>query len=244
MTSSARPDLSGRTVLITGASSGLGRALALAFGQAGAGVSLCARNGKDVRAVAAEIEEAGGTSTAAVVDVTNPRSVREWVQQSLARFRSLDVVINNASVLGPRADIAETSQEGWVRTIDVNLNGLFHVTRACLPSMREAGEGLVVNVSSGAAIPPRAGWSAYAVSKAAVDALTLNLAEEERPHGIRVNSVDPGAMRTEMRAAAYPEEDPATVKMPEEATPVFLWLAGPEGRAVTGARLRADDFRG
>jgi NAD(P)-dependent dehydrogenase (short-subunit alcohol dehydrogenase family) len=244
MTSTPATDLSGRTVLITGASRGLGRALALAFGRAGATVALCARSLEPVQEVAREVEAAGGTATAATVDVTRPAEVRDWVEEVRARSGRPHVLINNASVLGPRADLADTAAEDWTRTIEVNLNGVFHVTRACLPAMREAGEGLIVNISSGAAVPPRAGWSAYAVSKAAVDVLTRNLAEEERDHGIRVVSVDPGAMRTEMRVAAYPEEGPATVKTPEEATAVFLWLAGPEGRSVTGERLRADEFRG
>jgi NAD(P)-dependent dehydrogenase (short-subunit alcohol dehydrogenase family) len=244
MTSTTRPDLSGTTVLITGASRGLGHALALEFARAGAAVALCARSGEAVRRVASAVEDAGGAATASEVDVTDPVAVRRWVEETRTRLGTPRVLVNNASVLGPRAELIDTDDEAWKRTVDVNLNGVFHVIHACLPAMREAGEGLIVNVSSGAAVPPRAGWSAYAVSKAAVDVLTRNLAEEERGHGIRAVSVDPGAMRTEMRAAAYPEEDPATVKTPEEATAVFLWLAGPEGRDVTGERLSADDFRG
>jgi NAD(P)-dependent dehydrogenase (short-subunit alcohol dehydrogenase family) len=115
----------------------------------------------------------------------------------------------------------------WRRTLEVNLTGAFLVTRAVLPHLRAAGAGSIINVSSGAALPPRRSWGAYAVAKQALDGLSLNLAAELEGSGIRVNVVDPGSMRTPMRAAAY----------------LFLWLASDASAGVTGRRLRADEWR-
>lgn len=123
-----------------------------------------------------------------------------------------------------------------------NLNGTFNVTRAVAPLMVGAGSGSVINVSSGASLPPRVNWGAYAVSKAAVDAFSYNLAAELNGSGVRVNIVDPGAMRTSMRADAYPAEDPTTLKEAESIVPLFLWLATDRSRGVTGQRFQADEW--
>src|SRR5690554_1975855 len=108
--------------------------------------------------------------------------------------------------------------------------------------MLPAGNGSIINVSSGAAIPPRPGWGAYAVSKYALEGFSRNLAAELEGSGIRVNIVDPGAMRTDMRAAAYPDEDPGTLKEPEAIAPLFLWLAGDGSQGTTGQRFQADEW--
>lgn len=230
------------SVLITGASRGLGAALAVAFGRRGARVAICARSGDSLRGVSAEVQEAGGTCLPAAVDVTDTDAVERWADEAARELGEPAVLINNASVLGPRAPLAEHSPGEWRETLDVNLTGTFLVTRAVLPRMLRAGQGSIVNVSSGAAVPPRTRWGAYAVSKLALEGFTQNLAAELDGTGVRVNAVDPGAMRTGMRATAYPEEDPRTLKRPEDTVGVFLWLASPASRGVTGERLRADDW--
>lgn len=230
-------------VLITGASRGLGQALAVTMAREGWPVALCARREEPLRETAVRIRAAGGRCLADAVDVTDPSAVESWIGRAAAELGQPAVLINNASVLGPRVALSEHPVDEWRQTIDVNLHGTFIATRKVLPLMLEAGDGVVINVSSGAAVPPRDRWGAYAVSKAAVEAFTFNLAAELDGTGVRANLVDPGAMRTPMRAAAYPSENPSDVKTPEDATGVFHWLAGLSAGHVTGRRFSADRWR-
>jgi NAD(P)-dependent dehydrogenase (short-subunit alcohol dehydrogenase family) len=234
--------IEGTGVLITGASRGLGAALALAFAARGARVSLCARREAALRATADAVRARGAECLVRAVDVADETAVAAWVEETARAFGPPGALINNASVLGPRVPLAEYPSRLWREVLDVNLTGAFHCARAVLPHMLRRGAGSIVNVSSGAAVPPREDWGAYAVSKQALEGFSLNLAAELRGSGVRVNIVDPGSMRTSMRAAAYPEEDPATVKDPARAAGLFLWLAGEESREVTGERFRADDW--
>lgn len=233
---------SGSAVMITGASRGLGRALAEAFAAAGWRLVLCARGRRDLGTLAGELQEAGAEVEWAAVDVADESAVGELVSRAEARFGAVDVLINNASILGHRGGLADQPIDGWRAVLEVNLTGALVATRAVLPGMRASGGGSIINVSSGVGDRPRAGWGAYAVSKAALEALTWNLALEERETGIRANVVDPGAMRTEMRRAAYPAEDPETLPEPEKITPVFLWLGSDESAAVSGERFRAQEW--
>lgn len=229
-------------VLITGASRGLGKALAMEFARLGHPVALCARGRDELERVAAEVRGLGVRCVSETVDVADAGEVDRWVAAAARELGAPAVLVNNASVLGPRVDLADYPADEWARAVAVNLNGTFFASRAVVPLMSRAGGGAIINVSSGAAIPPRTGWGAYAVSKAAVEALTLNMARELADARIRVNAVDPGAMRTGMRAEAYPEEDPARLKTPEETTGVFVWLAGPGATGVTGERISADEW--
>jgi NAD(P)-dependent dehydrogenase (short-subunit alcohol dehydrogenase family) len=157
------------------------------------------------------------------------------------RFGRIDVLVNNAGVLGPRVPIEEYPEDEWRRVIDANLTGPFLVTKAAIPHMPEGGS--IINVVSGVSVEGRAGWGAYSVSKFGVEGLTQILAAELEERGIRANAVDPGGMRTGMRAAAYPEEDPLTRITPEENTDIFLYLASDESRGVTGQRFKAQEFQ-
>jgi NAD(P)-dependent dehydrogenase (short-subunit alcohol dehydrogenase family) len=234
--------LAGEVVAITGASRGLGAALAQAVAREGGAVAICARDGGALRRVEAEAEALGARVHAAVVDVADEAALREWVAGCTAAIGHPTVLINNASVLGPRVSLMEHPAEEWRRTLEINLTGSFLAARAVLPGMLAAGYGSIVQVSSGAAIVPRTRWGAYSVSKLAADGLALNLAAELRGSGVRVNVVDPGAMRTGMRAEAYPEEDPLTLKTAERTVGPFLWLASRESAAATGQRLHADEW--
>jgi NAD(P)-dependent dehydrogenase (short-subunit alcohol dehydrogenase family) len=235
-------DWENETVLITGASRGLGAALARAFAEVGAAIALAARGRAALNALAAELRSSGARCHAAAIDVRDETAVEEWVREAAAELGPPTVLINNASLLGPRAPLLDIAPDEWRGTLDVNLTGAFLACRSVIPIMLAHGGGSVVNVSSGAAVPPRTNWGAYAVSKHALEGFTSNLAAELAGTGVRVNSVDPGAMRTAMRGAAYPDEDPASVKTPAEAVGVFLWLGSTASRGVTGERFRADGW--
>ena len=232
--------LQGKVALITGASQGLGKALALSFAREGASVVINSRGEEGVRPVAREIEALGGEVLALAADVSKAADVQRLIGAAVERFGRVDVLVNNAGVLGPRVELEEYPEDEWRRVIDANLTGPFLVSRAAIPHMPEGAS--IVNVVSGVSVEGRAGWGAYSVSKFGVEGLTQILAAELKERGIRANAVDPGGMRTEMRAAAYPEEDPMTRVTPEENTAVFLYLASDESRDVTGERFKAQEF--
>jgi NAD(P)-dependent dehydrogenase (short-subunit alcohol dehydrogenase family) len=236
-----REMLGGKVALITGASQGLGRALALAYAREGARVVINARSEESIRPVAGEVEALGAEVLALAADVSESADVRRLVDAAVGRFDRIDVLVNNAGVLGPRVAIAEYPEDEWRRVIDANLTGLFLVTKAAIPHMPEGGS--IINVVSGVSVEGRAGWGAYSVSKFGVEGITQILASELEGRRIRANAVDPGGMRTEMRAAAYPDEDPTTRITPEENTGVFLYLASDQSRGVTGQRFKAQEFR-
>lgn len=234
----------GKSFLITGTSSGFGRLGALHYARLGGRVFATMRN-----LPRPEAEELRGIAKAEkldlhviALDVMSDESVaKAVVEAERINGGPLDVVVNNAGVvIGGPVEVHDT--QAAKLQFDTNVLGPHRVIRAVLPGMRAAGRGSIINVSSDTGNTARAEWGAYAVSKWALEALTNNLALEERDAGIRVNTVDPGGMRTAMRRAAYPEEDPASVPPPEAVTGVFLWLASDESRGVTGQRFRARDW--
>jgi NAD(P)-dependent dehydrogenase (short-subunit alcohol dehydrogenase family) len=233
--------LEGKVAMITGASQGLGRALALAFAREGAQVVINARSEESICPVAEEAGSLGAEVLALAADVSRSADVERLVGAAMERFGHVDVLVNNAGVLGPRVPIEEYPEDEWRRVIDANLTGPFLVTKAAIPHMPDGGS--IVDVVSGVSVEGRARWGAYSVSKFGVEGLTKILAAELEERGIRANAVDPGGMRTEMRAAAYPEEDPMTRITPEENTDVFLYLASDESKGVTGQRFKAQEFR-
>jgi NAD(P)-dependent dehydrogenase (short-subunit alcohol dehydrogenase family) len=233
--------LEGKVAMITGASQGLGRALALAFAREGARVVINSRSEETIRPVAEEAESLSAEVLALAADVSRSADGERLVSAAAERYGRIDVLVNNAGVLGPRVPIEEYPEDEWRLVIDANLTGPFLVTKAAIPHMPEGGS--IINVVSGVSVEGRAGWGAYSVSKFGVEGLTQILAAELEEHGIRANAVDPGGMRTGMRAAAYPEEDPLTRMTPEENTDIFLYLASDESRGVTGQRFKAQEFQ-
>ncbi len=238
------PDLSGETVFITGASRGLGAALTLAFARAGARLVLCARGEEELAAAASNALRIGAAVEWRSADVTDERAIAALVRAAADRFGPVSVLVNNASRLGSRTPLREQGIDEWRRTVDVNLTGALIPIQAVLPGMRAAGGGSIINVSSGVGDVPRKRWGAYAVSKWAVEGLSRNLALEEADAGVRVNIVDPGRLRTRMRRAAYPAEDPLDPAPPESATGVFLWLAAPASADTSGQRFQALEWPG
>ena len=234
--------LEDKVVVVTGASQGLGRALALAYAKEGASLVINARSKDSVRPVAEEAEKLGADVLAVAADVSDAEDVKRLVDAAVERFDRIDVLVNNAGLLGPRVAIADYPEDEWRQVLDVNLTGPYLVSKAAVPHISEGGS--IINVVSGVSVEGRAEWGAYSVSKFGIEGLTQILAAELQESGVRVNAVDPGGMRTDMRAAAYPDEDPETKITPEENTAIFLYLASDESKGVTGERFKAQEFQG
>ena len=242
MASSGNKKLLGKVALITGGSRGIGRAIAAAYAAQGAQVFICGRHSADINRAVAEIRQSGGEIDGAAGDVGNVADVRRIVVAAMAKYSSIDVLVNNASILGPRVAIADFSIAEWEEVLRINLTGLFLMTHEVLPVMLARQGGSIINLSSGVGRLGKARWGAYAVSKAGVEGFTQVLADEVKDAGIRVNSVNPAATRTRMRAAAYPEEDPATLPTAESIMAIFIYLAADKSRGITGQALDARDW--
>jgi len=190
------PELTGKTVAITGASRGIGAAAARAFAAAGANVVLLARDREAIAALAGEI---GQAALAVPCDVTRYWEVEAALAAAADTFGGLDVLVNNAGVIEPISHIAETDPDAWGQLIDINLKGVFHCARAALPLMLTRGGGTIINISSGAAVNPLEAWSAYCASKAGVKMFTACLHKELGGQGIRALGLSPGTVATDMQ---------------------------------------------
>ena len=232
--------LRGKVIMITGASRGLGRALTLAYAEEGANLVITSRSAESLEPVAEETKGMEVEVLAIPADISRSTHIERLVDAAVERFGRIEVLINNAGLLGPRVPIVEYPEDEWRKVLEANLTGPFLLTKAAIPYMPKGGS--IINITSGVSIEGRPRWGAYSVSKFGLEGLTQVLAAELEEHRIRVNSVDPGSMRTEMRAAAYPDEDPTTLTTPEENTHVFLYLASDESRNVTGERFKAKEF--
>jgi NAD(P)-dependent dehydrogenase (short-subunit alcohol dehydrogenase family) len=234
--------LQGKAALITGASRGIGLGIAKAFAREGASVFLCARGEGPLRGVAGELEAAGAEAGYRAADVSDPLDAERLVASALARFPHLEILVNNASILGRRAPIVDLDVATWDEVLRVNTSSLFYVTRPLIPHLVSLGRGSIVNVSSSVGRKGKPNWGAYAVSKFGLEGFTQVLAAELEGSGVRVNSVNPGATRTDMRAEAYPEEDPQSLPTPDDIAEIFVRLASDESRSVTGQSLEARDY--
>jgi NAD(P)-dependent dehydrogenase (short-subunit alcohol dehydrogenase family) len=244
MASRAAKKLLGKTAIVTGGSRGIGRAIAAAYVSAGARVFICSRRAADVERTLGEIRAGGGTIDGAAGDVSSAQDVSRIVGAALQSLGAIDVLVNSAGILGPRTAIVDYPIDGWREVVEINLTGIFLMTRAVLPGMLGRRTGSIINLTSGVGRVGKAKWGAYAVSKAGVECFTQVLADEVKSEGIRVNSVNPAATRTPMRAQAYPSEDPTTLPSPESITPIFLFLAADESGNITGQALNARDWIG
>ncbi len=228
-TVTARPDLlAGKIIFVTGATSGLGRALALDCARSGATVILSGRNGTKLERLYDEIEALGAPQPAiAVLDLATATAPEYDGLAELvgSEFGRLDGLVHAAGLLGDRSPIGQYDVPTWCKMLHVNLTAPFILTQVLMPRLRTSSDASVIFVSSGVARTPKPFWGAYAVAKAGVESLRSMLSQElENAPAIRVNSVNPGRMRTPMRAAAYPGEDPRTVPTPETVTGTFLYL--------------------
>jgi NAD(P)-dependent dehydrogenase (short-subunit alcohol dehydrogenase family) len=236
--------LDGKVALVTGGSRGIGRAIAAAYARAGARVYICGRNKDDVGTAVRELQASGGAVDGETADVGSVEDVKRAVRGATRRFGTIDVLVNNASIVGPRVTIAEYPDPAWEEVLRINLSGVFFLCREVLQLMLARRSGSIINVTSGVGRKGKARWGAYAVSKAGLECLTQVLADEVKDSGIRVNAVNPAATRTAMRAHAYPQEDPLTLPKPEEIIGIFLYLASEASAGVSGQSLDARDWVG
>ncbi|HJU69720.1 MAG TPA: SDR family NAD(P)-dependent oxidoreductase [Gemmatimonadaceae bacterium] len=228
------------TALITGATRGLGHALAFDFARDGYTVYGTGRSEEGLAALGKEARDANRDVRPLRADVATEQGAEAILQRLDADSTRLDVVVHNAGALGDRVELAKYPLETWDEVVATNVRGPFLLTQRLLPKL--ASNAAVIFVSSGIVEKARPRWGAYYVSKVAVDAVAATYAVELKSHGIRVFVVNPGPLRTEMRADAFPSEDPASVPAPEERTGVFLWLARKAGLELTGTRYEAEEF--
>jgi NAD(P)-dependent dehydrogenase (short-subunit alcohol dehydrogenase family) len=236
-------ELAGRVVAFTGAGSGIGRAVALACARCQANVVLIGRDAARLDAVHGEIAAAGSPEASiALLDLERAvaRDYDALADALLERYGRLDGLLHNAGLLGTLTPIEHYDVPTWCRVLHVNVTAAFVLTQVLLPALRKSPDASVVFTASSVGRRGRAYWGAYAVSKFALEGLSQVLADElEGISHIRVNTLNPGRVRTAMRRQAYPAEDLNTVPLPETLTSAYIALLGPASRGVTGGAFDA-----
>ncbi|MGW0551012.1 SDR family NAD(P)-dependent oxidoreductase [Streptomyces altiplanensis] len=245
--------LAGRSVVVTGAASGIGRAAALRFAEERARVLVADLNRSGAEEVVHEIEEAGGTALAVAGDLSDQQVVDTVVERAVTAFGGLDVLVNNAGIMDRMSALGETDDAEWERVVRINLTAPFLLTRAALPHMLAAGHGSIVFTASEAGLRGGAAGAAYTASKHGVVGLVKNLAVMYRKQGIRANAIAPGPTRTNIHVDAAPEaHGPSLVSQliganigrlgsAEEQAAAILFLASDAAAFVNGAVLPVDD---
>ncbi len=238
--------LHGRTILVTGAGSGIGRACALSLLAHGAAVVLLSRDQGKLERLYDEAEQSWpGRGHIQAIDLSQAGAA-DFAAIAAAverQFPALDGLLHNAAALGPRSPIEFYPEQQWQEVMQINVNAAFQLTRCLLPALSKSADGRILFTSSSVGREGRAYWGAYAVSKFALEGLMQTLAAEiGATTSVRVNSLNPGGTRTAMRAAAYPGENPDTLPSAESLMPVYLYLLGPASRHIHGKALSVRDF--
>ena len=243
-------DLTGRIAVVTGASRGIGEAIAAALAAAGARLVLASRKLEGVEAVAELIRSEGGEAIAVACHTGRAADVQALADRAHEAFGGVDILVNNAATNPHFGPLLAAEESHWDKTFEVNVKGYVHTIRACVPLMRERGGGAVVNVASVAGMVPHGGLGVYGVTKAAVIMLTKTLALELARDGIRVNAIAPGLIQTRFSEALWssPEARERALKsipqrrlgQPDDLAGAVLYLAGDASRFTTGAVLVID----
>jgi len=235
--------LANRTVLVTGAGDGIGKAAALTYAAHGATVILLGRGRKKLEALYDEIEANGDPQPVIVslnMETATAENYQELADMIGEEFGHLDGLLHNAGILGQRTPIANFNEKSWQEVMQVNVNAPFMLTKALLPVLEEADNASVIFTSSSVGRKGRAFWGAYATSKAAIENLMETLADEfDGVSSSRANCINPGATRTNMRMKAYPGENPDNLATPQDIMPLYLYLMGNDSRSVNGQSIDA-----
>ncbi|MBN9439432.1 SDR family NAD(P)-dependent oxidoreductase [Bosea sp. (in: a-proteobacteria)] len=220
--------LQGRVALVTGASRGIGRAAALAYAEAGAHVVALARTTGALEELDDEIRAVGGSATLVPADLADAGAIEKLGPALLQRWGKLDIMLANAGILGPLAPLTHASPKEWAQVFDINVSANWRLLKSVEPALQASDAGRVILLSSGAAHKCMAYWGPYSISKAAVEAMARTYANETSTSPLRVMLVNPGPLRTRMRAQAMPGEDPQTLRTPEDLAPHLVKLASPD----------------
>jgi len=241
---SARPDLlKDRVILVTGAGRGIGAAAALTYAAHGATVLLLGKSEDNLTRTYDAIEQAGHPKAAVIpfdLESALPHQYNKLAAMLEKEFGKLDGLLHNASIIGPRTPLEQLSGEHFMRVMQINVNAMFMLTSTLLPLLKLSTDASVVFTSSSVGRKGRAYWGAYAVSKFATEGLMQVMADEvDGLTAIRANSVNPGGTRTDMRAQAYPGENPHNNPTPDAIMPVYLYLMGPDSQGINGQAFDA-----
>lgn len=251
--------LRGKVAFITGGGRGLGRSIALAMAHEGARVMIMSRTGEELREVVSVIKGSGGEGQFLEGDVSKPKDVSRGIDKAVRDYGGLDILVNNAAVIGPARFLEDADEAAWQKTINTNLYGTFLCCRAAGLVMRDRGSGKVVNISSGLGQMAYPRFCAYAVSKAGEIQMTRSLAEEWRPMNIQVNAIDPGLMDTGFQEAVrslgpgvlgkelherFAEfKEKGLLKDPNKVAPLAVYLASPSSDHLSGHFGTLDYYR-
>ncbi|HET7608463.1 MAG TPA: YciK family oxidoreductase [Gammaproteobacteria bacterium] len=239
----APQDLDGRVIMVTGATSGIGRAVARGLVVHGATVILHGRNEKALEALYQELKPLGPEPSVAQIDLERAQGpqYQQLLDEIEARYGRLDGLLHNAAILGDRAPIEHYDIGLWQRVLLVDLTAPFILTRCLLPLMRNSADASLLFASSSVGRRGRAHWGAYSVAKGGIENLAEILTDELENTAIRVNVINPGGTRTKMRMRAYPAENAAKLPTPESVAPPYLYLLGGASRAIRGRRFEVRD---
>ena len=236
-------DFDGRVIMVTGATSGIGRAVARELVRSSATVILHGRNEKALEALYQELKPLGPEPSVAQIDLERAQGpqYQQLIEQIESRYGRLDGLLHNAAILGDKSPIEHYDIGLWQRVLLVDLTAPFILTRSLLPLLRSSADASIVFASSSVGRRGRAYWGAYSVAKGGLENLAEVLADELENTPVRVNVVNPGGTRTKMRTRAYPGEKPESVPPPESVVPPYLYLLGGASRAVRGQRFEVRD---
>ncbi len=238
--------LQNRIILVTGANTGIGQEAAVTYARYGARLVLLGRSEEKLQPVARQIQQQSGfTPHCFTLDFATASAAEchQLAAQIAAKVPRLDGVLHNAGMLGEVRPMIEQTPDIWAKVMQVNVNATFFLTQALLPLLLKSEAGSLVFTSSSVGRQGRADWGAYAVSKFATEGMMQVLAEEYKQQNLRVNCINPGGTRTQMRASAFPTENPQLLKTPADIMPLYLWLMGDDSRRKTGMSFDAQPNR-